>query len=51
MMPGQEPYTADELEALHRLVDAAAHGDPGEKEENRAIDPRTFAKSDGGLRC
>lgn len=33
MMPGQKPYTADELKRLHALVSAAADGDPGEEGE------------------
>jgi hypothetical protein len=33
MMPGQTPYTLDELERLHRLVADAAAGDPGEQGE------------------
>jgi hypothetical protein len=36
MMPGQEPYTDDELRALHNLVSDAAEGDPGERDEPRS---------------
>jgi hypothetical protein len=32
-MPGQEAYTAGELEMLYRLVSQAALEDPGEQEE------------------
>lgn len=34
MMPGQEPYTAAELDKLERLVSEAADGDPGEDYED-----------------
>lgn len=34
MMPGQEPYTDDELKTLNNLVGDAAKGDPGEELEN-----------------
>jgi hypothetical protein len=33
MMPGQPPYTPDELRRLHALVRDAAAGDPGEANE------------------
>lgn len=33
MIPGQDPYTADELDALYALVADAAEGDPGERDE------------------
>lgn len=34
MMPGQEPYTDDELKTLNNLVGDAAKGDTGEELEN-----------------
>lgn len=34
MMPGQTPYTPEELDALHRMIADAAAGDPGEAGEN-----------------
>lgn len=33
MMPGQEPYTDEELKRLEALVAAAAEEDPGEENE------------------
>ncbi|MGV0985033.1 MAG: hypothetical protein ACOYB2_10790 [Limnohabitans sp.] len=33
MMPGQEPYTPEEVATLHALVADAALGDPGEAGE------------------
>ena len=36
MMPGQEPYTPEELARLQSLVSDAAEGDPGETEEGVA---------------
>ena len=35
MMPGQEPYTPNELATLYGLVSDAAAGDPGEANEER----------------
>lgn len=40
MMPGQEPYTDEELSALYRLVADAADGDPGEENEPRRAKDR-----------
>jgi len=34
MMPGQEPYSAEELKKLHQLVSDAADDDPGEENES-----------------
>jgi len=33
MMPGQTPYTNQELAKLYTLVSDAADGDPGEQDE------------------
>ncbi len=33
MMPGQEPYTPEEMTRLQNLVSDAAKGDPGEADE------------------
>lgn len=33
MMPGQEPYTPEELKKLYALISAAADEDPGEAME------------------
>lgn len=40
MMPGQEPYTPEELDRLHALVHDAALGDPGEAGEIEEGKPR-----------
>jgi hypothetical protein len=40
MLPGQDPYTPEELEALYRLVGEAAEEDPGELDEDAYLLPR-----------
>jgi hypothetical protein len=40
MMPGQKPYTKEELKKLHKMVGDAAKGDPGEKEEEKVLKER-----------
>jgi hypothetical protein len=42
MLPGQEPYNADELRRLHEAVRDAADDDPGEDDEGE-VEPRTDA--------
>jgi hypothetical protein len=40
MMPGQKPYTKEELKNLYKMVGDAAKGDPGEKEEEAVLKER-----------
>lgn len=40
MMPGQTPYTPEEVGMLHELVSDAAKGDPGEAGEIEDRAPR-----------
>jgi hypothetical protein len=42
MMPGQEPYTEAETAQLYALVEDAANGDPGERDEHTARIPPPF---------
>lgn len=37
MMPGQEPYTQEELDRLYAAVADAADGDPGEEGEAEVL--------------
>jgi len=47
MMPGQEPYTEEELKQLHKMVSDAAEGDPGETEEAEVLWKRDKKKKQG----
>lgn len=40
MMPGQKPYTKEELDRLYHLVGEAADEDPGEQDEADYVLPR-----------
>jgi len=38
MMPGQDPYTQEELDALYRWIAEASEDDPGEELEPEMLD-------------
>jgi hypothetical protein len=45
MMPGQEPYNADELRRLYAALGAAADADPGEQAEELAMARKRISKA------